>query len=93
MIVLICIVSILVSLLLMHTGKKEGFSDDQNVDVNAETPLTPQQLSYTVLTSVMKPIRRLSSRLMDVGMWRERIEMAKMTPAELARRHLLSERK
>lgn len=91
MFVLIFIVLILISILVMYTGRKEGFSDDQDGD--AENPLTPQQLSYTVLTSVMKPIRRLSSRLMDVGMWKERIEMAKMTPAELARRHLLSEKK
>lgn len=89
MIVLIAITWTLVATLLVYTGHKEGFA--ANTD-DVENPLTPQQFSYGLLTSVMKPIRRLSSKLTDVGMWKERFDMAKMTPAELARRHLMMER-
>lgn len=88
--VLIAVVFYLFSMLLKYTGEKEGFSASPNIDV--ENPLTPQQFSYGLLTSVMKPIRRLSAQLTDLGMWKERFEMARMTPTELARRHLQATR-
>ena len=55
--------------------KKEGFAD-----VPEENPLI----------TVMGTIRRLSSKLMDISMWKERITMANMTPVELARYHIKS---
>jgi hypothetical protein len=87
--VLIVGVLALGTILMQHTGQKEGFATTGKGE-DVENPLTPQQFSYGLLTSVMKPIRRLSSQLMDVGIWKERFEMAKMTPTELARRHLQS---
>jgi hypothetical protein len=55
--------------------KKEGFAD-----VPEDNPLI----------TVMGTIRRLSGKLMDISMWKERITMASMTPVELARYHIKS---
>jgi hypothetical protein len=42
------------------------------------------------LVAVMGTIRRMSTRLMDINMWKERIVMSNMTPVELARYHIKS---
>ena len=42
------------------------------------------------LITVMGTIRRMSTRLMDIDMWKERIVMSNMTPVELARYHIKS---
>lgn len=84
--VVLALAAYMVALLLDQTAAKEGFRSREHEDV--ENPLTPQQFSYELLQGVMGPIRRLSSRITDLGMWKERFEMAQMTPGELARRHL-----
>jgi hypothetical protein len=45
------------------------------------------------LESIMALIRRTSSRLLDLNMWKERIIMSSMSPVELARYHLQSSAK
>jgi len=42
------------------------------------------------LLQIMGTIKRLGGQLMDVGMWTERMAFAKMSPTELARKHLNS---
>jgi len=42
------------------------------------------------LITVMGTIRRMSTKLMDMNMWKERIIMSNMTPVELARYHIKS---
>jgi len=42
------------------------------------------------LITVMGTIRRMSTKLMDIDMWKERIVMSNMTPVELARYHIKS---
>ena len=58
----------------VQTNKKEGF---ENVEENP-------------LVTVMGTIRRLSTTLMDVNLWKERITMSSMSPVDLARFHLNS---
>ena len=62
----------------------EGFQD---------ATLSPQVATYQLLTSVMGPIRRLSSIVTNPANWTERIAMARMSPTELARMHLQSQQK
>jgi hypothetical protein len=59
-------------------NKKEGF---ENVD------------DKSPLVTVMGTIRRMSTTLMDINMWKERITMANMTPIELARYYIKSNAK
>jgi hypothetical protein len=42
------------------------------------------------ISQIMATIRRLASSLSNLGTWKERIALAKMTPVELARMHLKS---
>jgi hypothetical protein len=67
--------------LLSYTGQKEGFAMDEDT-------ITPEQFSFSVLQSVMGPIRRLSSQLIDVNMWKDRYVQRNMRPDELARAYL-----
>jgi hypothetical protein len=68
--------------LLVATLVKEGFQ------VEAEERMTPEAFSYNLLQSVKGPIRRLSAQLLDLGAWKERWDLAQLTPIELARRNL-----
>ncbi len=63
---------------------QEGFQDAK---------MSPQVATYELLTSVMGPIRRLSSIITNPSNWKERIAMASMSPTELARMHLQSQQK
>jgi hypothetical protein len=79
LIVLVSIVALYA--LLFYTGQKEGFAmDDESI--------TPEEFSFSVLQSVMGPIRRLSSQLIDVNMWKDRYAQRNMRPDELARAYL-----
>lgn len=64
----------------------EGFTDS-----NKKATLNPDAVSYQLLTTVMAPIRRLSTIILNPANWAERISMASMTPTELARMHLQSQ--
>lgn len=68
-----------------HKGHKdraygiEGFST-QNTTTNA-------------LLNLMSQLKRVTGTLTNVDMWKDRIEMASMSPVELARRYLKSQSK
>lgn len=85
--ILLLVVSLwLVFRLVDLTFAKEGFASAPEDEV--EDPLTPQQFSFHLLQGVMGPIRRLSKELISMENWKERWELAQMSPTELARRHL-----
>lgn len=67
---------------LLTTLVKEGF------EVEVEERMSPEAFSYNLLQSVKGPIRRLSAQLLDLGAWKERWDLAQLTPVELARRNL-----
>ncbi len=69
--------------LVNETLRKEGFAD-----VEPEERYTPEAFSYNLLQAVKGPIRRLSSQLLDLGSWKERWDLAQLSPVELARRNL-----
>lgn len=70
--------------LLVTTLVKEGFRDE----VESEERMSPEAFSYNLLQAVKGPIRRLSAQLLDIGAWKERWDLAQLTPVELARRNL-----
>ena len=70
--------------LVLATLQKEGFQ----VAVEPEERMSPEAFSYNLLQVVKGPIRRLSSQLLDLGAWRERWDLAQLSPVELARRNL-----
>ena len=70
-------------------AKVEGFEDDKDNKDNKKDEKT----DVNPLTSVMALIRRSGARLMDIGMWKERILMSSMSPVELARHYLKSQAK
>ncbi len=73
--------------LLDLTLVKEGFA---NLEVEPEERMSPEVFSYNLLKAVKGPIIRLSNKLTDVNMWKERIELAGLSPVELARRNMTS---
>jgi hypothetical protein len=86
LVLLICFALIAILLYIIYSSKpKEGFEDSGQKSANGDV------LSYQLLTSVMGPIRRLSSIILNPTNWKERISMASMTPTELARMHLQSQ--
>lgn len=61
----------------------EGFQTQaaaENPDINA-------------LFGALKKLKRLGSHFADIRNWKERIEMMKLTPAQLARRYIKSQQK
>jgi hypothetical protein len=61
--------------------RTEGFAAAaENPDINA-------------LFGALKKLKRLGSHFADIGNWKERIEMMKLTPTELARRYIKSQQK
>jgi hypothetical protein len=68
------IATIALAIWWVRQTRKEGF---ENVEENP-------------LVTVMGTIRRMSTKLMDINMWKERIVMSNMTPVELARYHIKS---
>lgn len=73
----VLLVTVIIFTIFTVHRKIEGFDGEEN------TPSNP-------LDSVMKLIRRSSSRLLDIDMWKERILMSSMSPMDLARYHLKS---
>ncbi len=78
---------VVIAWLLQQFRAKEGF---QTRDMEPEDRMTPEAFSYNILQVVKGPIRRLSSQLLDLRNWKERLELAKLSPVELARRNLRS---
>jgi hypothetical protein len=81
------VVSVVVTVLLLHqltnaTLRKEGFA------VEPDDRMSPEAFSYNLLQVVKGPIRRLSSQLLDLGAWKDRIDLARLSPVELARKNL-----
>jgi hypothetical protein len=70
------------AVLMMITPHKEGFATSD------DAPMTTQQFSQQLLAAVMPPIRRLSSRMLDLNVWKNQLSMINLTPAEMAREHL-----
>ena len=90
--VLLLVVSLwLVFRLVDLTYAKEGFAASATDDA-VEDPLTPQQFSFHLLQGVMGPIRRLSKELVNLDNWKERWELAQLSPTDLARRHFIKAR-
>ncbi len=59
----------------------EGFQNPmENPDINA-------------LFGALKKLKRLGSHFADIRNWKERIEMMKLSPTELARRYIKSQQK
>jgi hypothetical protein len=58
-------------------------------NVPPEERMSPEVFSYNLLQSVKGPIKRLSSQLLNLNMWKERIDLAGLTPVELARRNIV----
>ena len=89
----IFIILVCVGLYAVMRGSAEGFSAptlSQRHDAEAERDpsATPEIAAYTLLTTVMKPIRRLGGTLTDMSLWKDRIAMSRMSPVELARKQL-----
>jgi hypothetical protein len=83
------VIAVVVSVVLLQqlmnaTLRKEGFADS----VEVEDRMTPEAFSYNLLQAVKGPIRRLSSQLLDLGAWKDRIDLARLSPVELARKNL-----
>lgn len=84
---------VLLNMLINKTIEKEGFAMAADAKLeDVEDPISPQEFSYALLQSVMGPIRRLSSQLTNMGTWTDRIRKAGMTPEELAREYLKSQK-
>jgi hypothetical protein len=88
------VLGIAVSVLLLQqlitlTMFKEGFQD-KVASVEAEDRMTPEAFSYNLIQAVKGPIRRLSSQLLNMDTWMERIELSRLTPVELARRQFVN---
>ena len=58
----------------------EGFQNPENPDIKA-------------LFGTLKKLKRIGSHFADIGNWKERIEMMKMSPTQLARRYIKSQQK
>lgn len=74
-------------------GSAEGFaaptlSQRHDAEAERDPSATPEIAAYTLLTTVMKPIRRLGGTLTDMTLWKDRIAMSRMSPVELARKQL-----
>lgn len=82
-VLLFCIVAFLV---FRRMKTKEGFESAKEEPL----PRSGAAMEPHPLVGVMGTIRRLSTKLMDISMWKERIAMSNMSPVELARLHLKS---
>jgi hypothetical protein len=87
-VIIFCFIGIAVAVrYILYKQYYEGFQDSKPV---AKSP-NPQLVTYEFLTTIMKPIRRLSSVILNPANWKERVSMATMSPIELARKHLKSQ--
>lgn len=83
------IIAIFAILFLTKKGE-EGFQTvaPSPLQSNAKESLKPEQISYQLLSTVMKPIRRLTGIITSPTEWKERFTLAQMTPTEIARDYL-----
>ncbi len=77
--------------LVVATVRKEGFRSPVD-EVEPDERMSPQEFSYNLLQAVKGPILRLGKQLTDISTWKERMELAKLSPVELARRNLQGNR-
>jgi hypothetical protein len=84
-VIVLVVSAVLLQQLIGFTMIKEGFRD---LPVETEERLSPEVFSYNLLQAVKGPIKRLSSQLLDMNAWKERIDLARLTPVELARRNM-----
>ncbi len=73
--------------LVYVTLRKEGFMGATR-DSEPEDRMTPEAFAYNLLQTVKGPISRLGRQLTDMGAWKERFELARLTPVELARQSI-----
>jgi len=66
----------------------EGFTEDDDNDDNDDTP--DEESNPNVLISLVGRLKRMSGFLMNGSNWVDRIQMAGLSPVELARRHIKS---
>lgn len=72
----------------MTRSLREGFQSGKTRELEPEDRMTPEAFAYNILQHVKGPVTRLSEKLVDVNMWKERIELFSMSPVELARYNL-----
>jgi hypothetical protein len=87
--ILLLVLGVFVTVLLLQklvntTLRKEGFA----TSLEDEDRISPEAFSYNLLQVVKGPIRRLSTQLLDLGAWKERVDLARLSPVELARKNL-----
>ncbi len=75
-------VAIVVTVLHLLRPTTESF-EDAPLDA-----MKPDEFAFHLVQSVKGPIQRLSSTLLDIPTWKERIQLATMNPVELARHQL-----
>jgi hypothetical protein len=69
------------SLIVLSSSEHEGFQ--------SLSDFTSEEFQTELWASVKGPIKRLTSQLTDISMWKERLAMKDMTPVELARKYML----
>jgi hypothetical protein len=89
----LCFVGMLV-FLFTYRKSAEGFKNISQSEKESEEKKSwnPDVASYELLTSVMKPLRRLTKIVLDPSNWKDRVTMATMSPTELARMYLNSQK-
>jgi hypothetical protein len=98
-IVFFSLISILALFKLFKVAKKawkdsatEGFATTVKDDEKKPAP-NPEELSYELLKNVMGKIRNVTRHVFDKEHFTERLSMARMTPAELARKYIADTKK
>ncbi len=88
LILLICFVLLIGTIVYKYRTSMEGFADKVQKEA-----ASPEVATYELITSVMKPIRRLTSIVLNPSEWRDRVNMATMSPTQLARMYIQSQQK
>ncbi len=79
--------TVLILLIFNRHAESEGFTAELPTNTKPKGP-NPQEISHNLLKTVMIPIRRLTGIVTSPAEWKERFEMAQMTPTEIARSYL-----
>lgn len=88
LILLICFILLIGTLWYVYHTSIEGFTDKIK-----KGSTSPELATYELITSVIKPIRRLTSIVLNPSEWKDRVNMATMSPVQLARMYLQSKQK
>jgi hypothetical protein len=86
---LIIMFGVFFRILVQNQFNQEGFAD--SIPEVPSTKFSPEMASYQLLTSVMGPLRRIRSIVLNPSNWKERISMIRMNPQDLARMYLKSQ--